>query len=197
MWISSQLQNIESICLEESFIEGNMASDKKVTHQSFISGRGTRVVVEGILKDKYIRETLNTSAKAMSIGYNRGVSGAIQSGMIGYTINLANVVAAIFAATGQDLASTHESSMGHFYVEPQGEDDLYVSLLMPSLVIGSIGGGTQLPGQNELLNLNNCAGTGGVKRFAEIIAGFCLSLDISTMAAVASNQFAASHKKYG
>lgn len=197
MWISANVQNIESIGLEESFIEGNMASDKKVTHQSFISGRGTRVVAEAVLKDRFLRETLNTTASDMVIGYSRGVTGAIQSGMIGYTINLSNVVAAIFAATGQDMASTHESGMGHFYVEPYGESDLYVSLLIPSLVIGTVGGGTRLPGQAELLDLNDCSGEGAVCRFAEIIAGFCLSLDISTMAAVSSNQFAASHKKYG
>ncbi|HPS58775.1 MAG TPA: hydroxymethylglutaryl-CoA reductase [Spirochaetota bacterium] len=197
IWISGQVKDIESIGLEESFIEGNMASDKKATHQSFISGRGTRIVAEGVLKEKFIRETLNTNADDMHIGYIRGVTGAIQSGMLGYTINLSNVIAAIFAATGQDIASTHESGMGHFYVEKTGEGDLYVSLLIPSLVIGTIGGGTKLPGQAELLDMNNCAGEGKVNRLAEIIAGFCLSLDISTMAAVASNQFAASHRKYG
>lgn len=196
-WISGQVRNIESIGLEESFIEGNMASDKKATHQSFISGRGTRVVADGVLKDRFIRETLNTTADDMHIGYIRGVTGAIQSGMLGYTINLSNVIAAFFAATGQDIASTHESGIGHFYVEKVGEGDLYVSLLLPSLVIGTVGGGTTMPGQFELLDMNNCTGAGTVNRLAEIIAGFCLSLDISTMAAVASNQFAAAHKKYG
>lgn len=197
MWIVKSIKEMGDIDLEESFIEGNTASDKKATQQSFISGRGTRVIAEGILKRQFIEEILNTTPHAMYVGYNRGVTGGIQSGMLGFNINVANVVAAIFAATGQDIASTHESGMGHFYVEQLDQGDIYVSLLLPSLVIGTVGGGTSLPGQRELLELNGCYGKGRVRKFAEIIASFCLSLDISTIAAVAANEFAAAHRKYG
>ena len=42
-----------------------------------------------------------------------------------------------------------------------------------------------------------CAGAGNSRRLAEIIAGYCLSLDLSTLSAIASGQFATAHEKMG
>ena len=69
--------------------------------------------------------------------------------------------------------------------------------MLPSLIVGTVGGGTHLPAQNALLESMGCAGPGKVFRLAEIIAGYCLSLDLSTLAAVASGEFAAAHEKLG
>src|SRR5262249_41633249 len=74
---------------------------------------------------------------------------------------------------------------------------LHASIALPSLVVGTIGGGTHLPRQQELLELMGCAGSGAVDRLAEIIAGFCLALDLSTLAAVARGQFASAHARKG
>ena len=106
------------------------------------------------------------------------------------------IVAGIFAATGQDLACIHESSCGILNVE-QADDGLYLSLNLPSLVVGTIGGGTHLNKQKEALEVMGCYGNNSVNRFAELIAGFALSLEISTFAAIVSGQFAKSHEKLG
>ncbi|HKC35818.1 MAG TPA: phosphotransferase, partial [Chitinophagaceae bacterium] len=109
---------------------------------------------------------------------------------------VANAIAAIFAATGQDLASIHESAVGILNIE-RSERGLYCSLNLPSLVIGTLGGGTHLPKQNEALKMMNCDGTGKLDRFAKLIAGFALSLEISTFAAIIGGQFAKAHEKLG
>jgi hypothetical protein len=70
-------------------------------------------------------------------------------------------------------------------------------MVLPSLVIGTVGGGTHLPAQNALLEMMGCAGTGKANRLAEIIAGFCLALDLSTLSAVASGEFANAHERLG
>ncbi|MBC8145713.1 MAG: phosphotransferase [bacterium] len=117
-------------------------------------------------------------------------------GMVGYNINVANAIASIFVATGQDLGSLHESSVGVLNVE-RTTTGLYLSLNLPTLVIGTVGGGTHLPCQREALELMGCYGSGRLERFASLIAGFALSLEISTYAAIVSGQFAKAHEMLG
>lgn len=118
--------------------------------------------------------------------------------MIGANVNVANVVAAAFTATGQDIACVHESSVGQLHISPPDKDgSLYVSLHMPSLVVGTVGGGTGLPRQKEALRFLECEGDGTALRLAEIICGFALALDLSTSAAMAAGHFARAHEAMG
>lgn len=76
-------------------------------------------------------------------------------------------------------------------------DDLLATTLLPSLVTGTVGGGTSLPHQRASLTAMGSAGPGCGARFAEIVAGFALALDVSTLAAVVSGQFADAHRRLG
>jgi hypothetical protein len=143
-----------------------------------------------------VASVLKTSPEALVKGHVTTVLGAQQSGMTGYGVNAANIVAALFVATGQDVACVHESGVSIFSMEQDG-DDLLATILLPNLVVGTVGGGTSLPHQRELLTALGCAGEGGTRRFAEIVAGFALALDLSTMAAVVSGQFAEAHQRLG
>ena len=116
--------------------------------------------------------------------------------MVGSGLNAVNMVAALFVATGQDIACVHESGVSILSMEVDG-DDLSATLLLPSLVTGTVGGGTSLPDQRAWLTTLACAGPGGSARFAEIVAGFAVALDISTTAAMASGQFADAHQRLG
>ncbi|MBA3899214.1 MAG: phosphotransferase, partial [Bacteroidetes bacterium] len=49
----------------------------------------------------------------------------------------------------------------------------------------------------EALDLMDCYGSGNLSRFACMIAGFAISLEISTYAAIVSGQFAKAHEKLG
>ena len=195
-WLMTQAKQLAGVEVEEFLIEANMSGDKKVTFQSFINGRGIRVIAECLIDRATCLKTLKASPEQLELVNQRSAAGAVHIGMIGYNINIANVIAAMFAATGQDLACVHESSVGQLYINAQ-PDGLFASLVLPSLIVGTVGGGTHLPAQNSLLESMGCAGPGKVFRLAEIIAGYCLSLDLSTLAAVTSGEFAAAHEKLG
>jgi|TARA_B110000093_G_scaffold183408_1_gene234467 hydroxymethylglutaryl-CoA reductase (NADPH) len=196
MWIQEQFRNETNIDMINYIIEGNGASDKKVSNFSINHGRGIHVVAEVHLKEDVIKKVLRTTSKEFVRCFGQSVAMSQIDGMVGYNINIANTIAGIFASTGQDLACIHESACGVLNIE-QTDDGLYLSLNLPSLVIGTVGGGTHLKKQKEALALMGCEGNNKVNRFAQLIAGFALSLEISTFAAIVSGQFAKSHEKLG
>jgi hydroxymethylglutaryl-CoA reductase (NADPH) len=196
LWIEDHFTKDSGINIVHSIIEGNGASDKKVSQFSINHGRGIHVVAETHLSEEVIHKVLRTTSKEFVRCFNQSVAMSQIDGMVGYNINVANAIAGIFAATGQDLACIHESSCAVLNVE-QADNGLYLSLNLPSLVVGTVGGGTHLKKQREALEVMGCFGNNSVNRFAELIAGFALSLEISTFAAIVSGQFAKSHEKLG
>ncbi|MDI5904434.1 MULTISPECIES: hypothetical protein [Streptomyces] len=195
-WLTDALADDDELRPRNLLLEGNLSGDKKATAGSMLAGRGTRVTAECRLHRDVVAAVLKTTPEAMVRSHTATVLGAQQAGMLGYGVNAANVVAALFVATGQDVACVHESGVSVFSVETDG-DDLIATILLPNLVVGTVGGGTGLPHQRELLTLLGCAGAGGTRRFAEIVAGFALALDVSTLAAVVSGQFADAHQRLG
>ncbi len=195
-WLIDQMQNLEGVRIEDFIIEANMSGDKKVTFQSFIAGRGIRVTAEATISAAVLADVLKVTPDQLARANRNIMAGSVHTGMVGYNINIANVIAAMFTATGQDIACVHECSVGQFSLEvvPEG---IYASILLPALIVGTVGGGTHLPAQHALLETMGCAGAGNVARLAEIIAGFCLALDLSTLSAVASGQFASAHERLG
>lgn len=196
LWIEENFQKESDVLIEQFYVDGNGSSDKKVSFYSLQNGRGVHVVCECFLSDEVIEKTLRSSSAEMVKLYNHSMAISRFDGIIGGTMNIANAIAGIFAATGQDLASIHESSLGITHIE-KIDGGLYVSLSIPALVIGTVGGGTNLPVAQSVLNLMNCNGKGKLERFAKLIAGFSLSLEISILAAMASGQFARAHQKLG
>jgi len=195
-WINEAVECVPGLSVRYFAIEGNASGDKKVSFANFLGGRGTRVTAECFLTREAIRDVLKTTPEAMEHGHHLGVAGGLQIGMLGHSINAANAIAAMFAATGQDVACVHESGAAISNVEatPTG---LYTSMVLPSLVVGTVGGGTALPAQAELLGVLGCDGEEGARKLAEIICGFALALDISTGAAVVGGQFADAHERLG
>lgn len=195
-WIAKQIRDYPSIKFIKYNIEGNMSGDKKANYQNFINGRGVSVVascwIPGIILEKFLRVTVDDFIK----GWQTAEVGSLQIGMMGSNINFANVIAGIFTASGQDIASVHESSVGIFKAIKK-DDGIQFTAHLPSLVIGTVGGGTKLPTQRDCLELMGCYGTGKSFRLAEIIAATCLALDISTGSAIASNEFVSAHERLG
>jgi len=195
-WLMRELRFFDDVVVERFAIEGNMSGDKKVTYQSMLVGRGVRVTADCVLADEVLQKVLGTSSDELLFLHGCGMGGAAQIGMIGYNVNVANVVAAIFTATGQDIASVHESSLGVLSLH-RVAGGVHASLVLPALVIGTVGGGTHLPAQHALLEMMGCAGAGKARRLAELIAGFALSLEVSTLSAVATGEFASAHDRMG
>ncbi len=198
LWVMEQMKQFESLKFENFMIEANLSNDKKVTYQSFLKGRGVKVMAECILPAEHTERVLKVTPKQLVAAYQSFVTGSVAAGMVGININIANVIGAMFTATGQDIACVHESSIGQLHLElTEDGEAVYASMVLPSLVIGTVGGGTSLTQQRECLELLGCAGPGNAARLAEIICGFCLALDLSTLSAIASGQFASAHEKLG
>ena len=119
------------------------------------------------------------------------------AGMVGMNGHVANGLAAIFMACGQDVASIVESHTSVINYETTEKGDLYASIKLPCLVIGTVGGGTGLGTQRESLELMGCFGTGYAKKFAEIIGATLLAGEVAICARIANGTFVEGHKKYG
>ena len=177
-------------------IESNMAVDKKPAQINTILGRGKSLTTEVLLKEKVISRLLHTNAKAIDTAYHRQVAGGHIAGAMGSNGHLANGIAAMFMACGQDLANVSESCVGHIHTEVSGKD-LYVSLRLPSLILGTVGGGTSLPTQRECLEIMGCYGKGKARKFAEIAGVALLAGELSLAAAVVAGDFVTAHEKLG
>ncbi|GAA2637743.1 phosphotransferase [Actinomadura fulvescens] len=195
-WIHDRLSETADLVPTWFAVEANLSGDKKFTHLNMIGGRGTRVMAECVIDRATVRRTLKTTPEAVDRLYRISVVAAQQAGMPGHDIDAANVIAAMFVATGQDIASVYESGTALFSLEVE-DGALRATLVLPNLVTGAVGGGTGLPQQRDYLAALGCSGDGTGARFAEIVCGFALALDVSTMAAVAGGQFADAHERLG
>nr|WP_295933907.1 hydroxymethylglutaryl-CoA reductase [uncultured Dyadobacter sp.] len=179
------------------FLEGNFSGDKKATSQSFANVRGKKVTAEITLTGRIVKEVLKTTPEAMAEYWRSSTIGTIQSGSIGAQGHYANGLTALFIATGQDVACVSEASVGITRMEHTADGSLYVSVTLPNLIVGTVGGGTSLPTQRECLELMDCYGAGKTRKFAEICGALVLAGEISIAAALSAGQFSLAHQKFG
>ena len=170
---------------EHAYLEANMGGDKKPSFEYFQQGHGKTVIAEATLTDEAIRRVLRTTRNDLEELAWAGTHGAVASGMESVAFTPASAIAAVFAATGQDLGMVGTSSMAHG-VEHRVEGGLQASIRFPGLEVGTVGGGTTLPYARVWLELMDCAGPGKVYRLAQIVAATALALEISASAAMAT-----------
>src|SRR3954449_1374707 len=185
--------------IERSMLEANMGGDKKPSYEHFQSGHGKTVIAEATLTDEAIRRVLRTTSQDLDELSWAGTHGAVASGMQSVAFTPASAIAAVFAATGQDLGMVGTSSMAHGTAR-RVEDGLQVSFRLPGLEVATVGGGTTLPFARRWLEVMGCAGAGKVYRFAQIVAAATLALEISASAAMAtagSAEFFRAHHERG
>ena len=176
------------------FVEGNMSGDKKASVQSFQSVRGRKVTAEVVLPGELVTRRLHCDVGAMAEYYRTSVMGGVMSGSIGIQGHYANGLAALFIACGQDAACVAENAVGLTRMEERGHD-LYVSVTLPNLVVGTVGGGTGLPTQRACLELMGLYGDGKACALAEVCAGLLMAGEISISGAMAAGQFTRAHQK--
>jgi hydroxymethylglutaryl-CoA reductase (NADPH) len=184
---------------ERSILEANMGGDKKPSFEYFQSGHGKTVLAEATLTEDAVRRVLRTKLDDLAELAWAGTHGAIASGMQSVAFTPASAIAAIFAATGQDLGMVGTSSMAHGAAR-RVDEGLQVSIRLPGLEVATIGGGTTLPYAHRWLEVVGCAGGGKVYRFAQIVAAATLALEISASAAMAtagSAEFFRAHYERG
>jgi len=183
------------------FLEANMSGDKKATVLSFMSTRGRHVITETTLPRRLVARGLHTTPEAMAQYWKMSFVGGAATGSIGVSGHVANGIAALFTACGQDIASVSESSVGITRLEVNGDGDLHCSLTLPNLLVGTVGGGTSMPTARECLRIMRCEGSLEGKeqsaKFAEICAAVCLAGEISIVGAICAGEFAEAHLRLG
>lgn len=176
------------------FIEANYSGDKKASYLGAIKGRGRKVSAGVVLPGELVERRLHVPVERM-LDYARVAAlGAQLSGQIGAQGHYANGLAALYIATGQDAACVAESAVGFTRMERRG-NDLFMSVTLPNLLVGTVGGGTGLPSQAACLELMGLRGAGHAGALAEVAAAFCLAGEISIMAAIAAGHFTRAHAK--
>lgn len=121
--------------------------------------------------------------------------GATLSGTIGINAHYANALAALYIACGQDAACVAESAIGMTRIEVDRNGDLYASVTLPNLMLGTVGGGTGLPSQKACLELMGLHGAGKSQALAEVCAALCLAGELSIVGAFCAGHFSRAHHK--
>jgi len=178
------------------YIEGNMSGDKKATMLSFLSARGKKVIAEVVIPAALLKKIIHVTPLQMIQYGHVAMLGGTQSGSIGVQGHYANALAAMFIACGQDAACVSEAATGLTDMDLTEQGDLYASVTLPNVIVGTVGGGTHLPTARECLAMLGCVGEGTARKFAEICAATILAGEISIMGALASGEFARAHARY-
>lgn len=195
--ICKYIESLSPIQPKKWYIDANLSGDKKATRLSQYAGRGKNMLAEVTINKRLVKKLLHTTPEEIVEYSQMAMLAGIHSGSIGVNGHFANALTALFIACGQDAACVGESSTGTSRAELTKEGDLYVSISLPNLVVGTVGGGTHLPTQRESLEIMECFGQGKSKKFAEICAATVLAGEISIAAAITAGHFTQAHKKYG
>ncbi|XP_076954289.1 3-hydroxy-3-methylglutaryl coenzyme A reductase 1-like [Bidens hawaiensis] len=186
-------------------ISGNFCSDKKPAAVNWIEGRGKSVVCEAVITEDVVKKVLKTTVPALvELNMLKNLTGSAIAGALGgFNAHAANIVSAVFIATGQDPAQNIESSHCITMMEAVNNGkDLHVSVTMPSIEVGTVGGGTQLASQSACLNLLGAKGSNrespgsNARLLATVVAGSVLAGELSLMSAIVAGQLVKSHMKY-
>lgn len=186
-------------------LSGNFCTDKKPSAVNWLEGRGKSVVCEATIPGDIVTSVLKTSVSALvSLNINKNLVGSAMAGSIGgFNAHASNVVTAIYLATGQDPAQNVESSNCLTQMEAVNNGkDLHISVSMPSIEVGTVGGGTHLPPQAACLDILGIRGASAQRpganadMLARVVAGAVLAGELSLMSALAAGHLVRSHLKH-
>ena len=179
-------------------LAANFDNDKKASYLNFLEGRGRSVFAEVILPESVVSSILKTSPeKIHQVVKVKCHLGSMLSGSFSYNAHFANTLSALFIALGQDLAHVAEGNVGITSTEII-DHNLYITVYLPDLPLGTVGGGTQLPSQSEafrILNLEKGQKGEKARALAEIIGCSVLAGEISLLGALSQGQLAQAHER--
>jgi len=179
-------------------LSGNACVDKKPSALNLIEGRGKSFTAEVIVPRDIVKNKLKTTPEAIvEVNTAKNLIGSAVSGSMGFNAHYANMIGAIFLATGQDEAHIVEGSIGITTAMVEDNGDLYFSVTLPDVPVATFGGGTSIETARECLEIMNAYGNKKVHKFAEIVAGTVLAGELSLMGALAAGHLARAHKDLG
>jgi len=181
-------------------LSGNFCTDKKPAAVNWIDGRGKAVVAEAIIPGDVVKNVLKSDVDAMvELNTAKNLIGSAMAGSIGgFNAHASNIVTAIFLATGQDPAQNVESS-NCITIMKNNNGNLQISVSMPSIEVGTIGGGTILEAQSAMLEMLGVKGAhptnpgDNSRRLAQIVAAGVLAGELSLCGALAAGHLVRAH----
>jgi hydroxymethylglutaryl-CoA reductase (NADPH) len=179
------------------YLFSGRSSEKRASGVLFSGGKGKNIVAGALIPARLIRAYLHSTPGQLFDVWQRTVLGHLHANAVGYNAHYANGLAALFIACGQDVANVLNSAVGITSFELTEDEDLYASVTLPALTVGTVGGGSGLGTSRECLEMLGCAGKGRAAKFAEITAATLLAGELSMGAAIASEEFVSAHETYG
>ncbi|MEW6010327.1 MAG: hydroxymethylglutaryl-CoA reductase (NADPH) [Euryarchaeota archaeon] len=178
-------------------LSGNVCVDKKPSALNMVEGRGKTLIAEIVIPAEMVKQKLKTTPQAVvEVNVAKNLVGSAIAGSMGFNAHYANMIGALFLATGQDEAHVVEGSMGITTAEDKN-GDLYFAVTLPDVPLATFGGGTRLETARECLEIMDVYGAGKVQKFAEIVAATVLAGELSLLGALASGHLARAHKDLG
>ncbi|MFW5703611.1 MAG: 3-hydroxy-3-methylglutaryl-CoA reductase [Patescibacteria group bacterium] len=175
-------------------VAGNYDIDKKPAWLNSIMGRGRTVWAESMVPHEVLEKVLKTTAQnVFDVWLSKCMIGSAMAGSIGFNAHYANIIAAFYAATGQDLAHVVEGSAGVTTARVV-EEGLYIAVYLPSVMVGIVGGGTKLKTQSQARAITNCQSS---DQLAELLGGAVLAGELSLLSSLSVGSLASSHTKLG
>lgn len=180
----------------ERFVHGQDV-EKRANARALVEGRGRSTVAEAVIPRDFLAEKARTTPEAMVRVLRTYAVGYAQLGTQNWTVQAANTIAAVFLACGQDIAYVTECATGLLDFDVTESGDLHATVTLPTLLVGTVGGGSGQGTAAECLQILGCQGAGRADTLAEIIAATVLAGDLSLVAAFASHEFVAAHEALG
>lgn len=176
------------------YLEANMSGDKKACGQTFGNVRGRKVSAEVVVPKDITKQVLGCEPQELVEYWQMSSVGGALSGSMGFQGHFANGLAALYLATGQDAACVAESAVGVTRADITQSGDLYATVTLPDILVGTVGGGTNLPTQAACLASLGLPSEHPARALAEIAGALCLAGELSICAAMATGNFARAHR---
>lgn len=180
----------------ERYVHGQDV-EKRANARALVEGRGRSVVAEVTVPRAALAELARVTPEQLVAIQATYAQGFAQLGTQNWLVQSANGLAAVLLACGQDVAYLAECAQGQLDFRVDASGDLYASVTLPALLVGTVGGGSQKGTAAECLALLGCLGDGHANTFAELLGATVLAGDLSLMASFCSHEFVAAHERLG
>ncbi len=184
-------------------LSGGLDTEKKTSYVNMLKGRGRKVTAEITVPRQVLADLLRTTPEQQRNSNQINTMAAFLSGASNNAAHPSNGLAAMYMATGQDMANIGEANQCSVYSYVTKAGDLYYSITLPALIMATYGGGTGLATQRECLELMGCYGKDKAYKLLEIAAGVVVAGELSLVSAAqtkkdgSGNEWVDAHEKLG
>ncbi|MEM8661602.1 MAG: hydroxymethylglutaryl-CoA reductase [Pseudomonadota bacterium] len=182
-WIRTQYPKLRTYGLS-----GGMDSEKKTSFVNSLKGRGRKVTAEITIPRQVLADVLRATPESLRNSTSVNTLATFMTGASNNAAHPANGLAALYMATGQDMANIGEANQCTVYNYVTKSGDLYFSVTLPALIMATYGGGTGLATQRECLEIMGCYGKGKAYKLVEIAAGLVVAGELSLVSAARTDK---------